>query len=87
MTCLTFSPQGNLLAVGHANGDLVFWEFRRMAWESVKTLKDAHVNPIVQVGSLAPGNLLHPCERDRVDRQSGQYAPHCNDSGDVQPLL
>ena len=54
MTCLTFSPHGNLLAVGHANGDLVFWEFRRMAWESVKTLKDAHVNPIVQVSSLAP---------------------------------
>lgn len=49
MTCLTFSIQGSLLLVGHADGDLGFWEFRKAGWECVKTIKDVHVHPVVQV--------------------------------------
>lgn len=49
VTCLAFSLQGSILSAGHANGDFNIWEFRRVAWECVKSLKDAHTSPIVQV--------------------------------------
>lgn len=38
--------QGNLLLAGHANGDIVFWEFKRTGWETVKAFKDAHSHPV-----------------------------------------
>ena len=38
--------QGNLLLAGHANGDVVFWEFKRSGWETVKAFKDAHTSPV-----------------------------------------
>ena len=31
--------QGSILAVGFEDGDVAFWEFRRTAWECVKTIK------------------------------------------------
>ncbi|KAK9804391.1 hypothetical protein WJX72_010740 [[Myrmecia] bisecta] len=49
VSCLAFSPQGNLLVVGHADGDVAFWEFRRSAWEPAKIIKDAHVTAVVAV--------------------------------------
>lgn len=49
VTCLAFSTQGNILLVGGADGTLNFWEFRKAGWEVVKTLKDLHDQPIVQV--------------------------------------
>ena len=33
--------QGSLLLAGYENGDVVFWELRRTAWEAVKSIKGA----------------------------------------------
>lgn len=52
VSCVAFSMQGSILMVGHANGDLHFWEFRRTAWECVKTIRDAHTSPVVQVPAI-----------------------------------
>lgn len=41
VSALGFSPAGNLLGVGHANGDVAFWELRHSGWECVKTVKGA----------------------------------------------
>ena len=38
---MAFGPMGTLLAVGHANGDVAFWELKRSGWECVKALKGA----------------------------------------------
>ena len=60
VTSLAFSLQGSILIAGHANGDLNIWEFRRVAWECVKSLKDAHTAPIVQVSICLAGSFyLH----------------------------
>ena len=48
VTSLAFSLQGSILVAGHASGDVNFWEFRRVAWECVKSVQDVHVSPIVQ---------------------------------------
>jgi len=45
VTALAFGPVGNLLAVGHANGDVAFWELKRAGWECVKALKGARTKP------------------------------------------
>lgn len=42
VSALTFSPLGNILAVGHANGDIAFWELRRAGWECGKLVKGQH---------------------------------------------
>ena len=39
VSALAFSPLGNILAVGHANGDIAFWELRRSGWECGKVVK------------------------------------------------
>ena len=39
VSALGFSPAGNLLGVGHANGDVAFWELKRTGWECVKAVK------------------------------------------------
>jgi len=39
VSALAFSPLGNILAVGHANGDIAFWELRRSGWECGKLVK------------------------------------------------
>lgn len=52
VTCLAFSMQGSILLAGHASGDLHLWEFRRIAWECVKSIRDAHTSPVVQARSL-----------------------------------
>lgn len=39
VSALGFSPAGNLLGVGHANGDVAFWELKRSGWECAKTVK------------------------------------------------
>lgn len=39
VSALAFSPLGNLLGVGHANGDVAFWELKRTGWECAKTVK------------------------------------------------
>ncbi len=52
VTSLAFSLQGSILVVGHASGDINFWEFRRVAWECVKSIQDVHVSPVVQVHTL-----------------------------------
>ena len=39
VSALAFSPLGNVLAVGHANGDIAFWELRRAGWECGKVVK------------------------------------------------
>lgn len=39
VSALAFSPLGNILAVGHANGDIAFWELRRAGWECGKLVK------------------------------------------------
>ena len=31
--------QGSILLVGHANGDVNFWELKRAAWECVKPIR------------------------------------------------
>ena len=31
--------QGSMLLVGYSNGEVIFWELRRAAWEVVKTVK------------------------------------------------
>ena len=49
VSCLEFSSSAHLLIVGHENGDVNFWEQKQNAWESVKTLRDAHVSKIIQV--------------------------------------
>ena len=41
VTALGFSPLGNLVGVGHANGDVAFWELKRSGWELAKTVKGA----------------------------------------------
>jgi hypothetical protein len=41
VSALGFSPAGNLLGVGHANGDVAFWELRHSGWDCVKTVKGA----------------------------------------------
>ncbi len=52
---MAFGPMGNLLAVGHANGDVAFWELKRTGWECVKALKGKSLLPacrLSQNGSL-----------------------------------
>ncbi len=41
VSALGFSPLGNILGVGHANGDVAFWELKRSGWECAKTVKGA----------------------------------------------
>lgn len=41
VTALAFSPLGNLLLAGHADGDVAFWELKRAGWECAKTVKGA----------------------------------------------
>ena len=41
VSCLSFSGNGMLLLSGHANGDVIIWEWHRMAWQNVKHLKGA----------------------------------------------
>lgn len=41
VTALGFSCSGNLLGVGHANGDIAFWELKRSGWECAKAVKSA----------------------------------------------
>ena len=48
--------QGNLLLVGHATGDVVFWEFKRTGWETVKAFKDAHNSPVTSA-TFVEGNI------------------------------
>ena len=38
---LAFSRTGTLLLAGHASGDVVFWEWHRTVWQSVKHVKGA----------------------------------------------
>ena len=38
---LAFSRTGTLLLAGHAGGDVVFWEWHRTVWQSVKHVKGA----------------------------------------------
>lgn len=33
--------QGNLLMVGHANGDVALWELKKQGWDLAKTIKGA----------------------------------------------
>ena len=33
---MAFSPQGSMLAVGHADGDIAFWELRRGGFECIR---------------------------------------------------
>ena len=47
--------QGNLLLVGHANGDVSFWEFKRTGWEAVKAFKDAHAGPVTSATFVEGG--------------------------------
>lgn len=42
VSALAFSPLGNLLLAGHADGDVAFWELKRTGWECAKTVKGAH---------------------------------------------
>ena len=53
--------QGSILVAGHASGDVNFWEFRRVAWECVKSVQDVHVLPIVQARFV---NFLPICAVD-----------------------
>ena len=47
VTALAFSPAGTLLAAGHADGDVSFWELRgRAGWACVRAVRDAHVSPV-----------------------------------------
>ena len=61
VTALAFSPTGTLLAAGHADGDVSFWELRgRAGWECVRAVRDAHVSPVsalawVEVPGAAAG--------------------------------
>lgn len=64
VTCVAFSPQGQLLAAGHANGDLDFWEARRGAWELVKSVRDAHAAAILQVCHQHRSSCLHVLMRN-----------------------
>ena len=49
VSTMAFSPLGNILAVGHANGDIAFWELRRAGWECGKLVKGQwSLNPHVQ---------------------------------------
>lgn len=41
VTALAFHSAGALLLAAHANGDVVFWEWRRTAWEPAKAIKGA----------------------------------------------
>ena len=41
VTAIGFSPLGNLVGMGHANGDVAFWELKRSGWELAKTVKGA----------------------------------------------
>jgi hypothetical protein len=45
VTALGFAPSGNLLGVGHANGDVAFWELKRSGWECAKAVKGALLFP------------------------------------------
>ncbi|KAK9840784.1 hypothetical protein WJX81_004448 [Elliptochloris bilobata] len=53
VTAMAFGPMGNLLAVGHANGDVAFWELKRTGWECVKALKEAHVTAVSAAAFVA----------------------------------
>jgi len=73
VTALAFGPVGNLLAVGHANGDVAFWELKRAGWECVKALKGARSRPSLDL-ALAWSGPAPP-------RAGAAYAPlrrrHC----------
>ncbi|CAL8466179.1 g5715 [Coccomyxa elongata] len=56
VSALGFSPLGNILGVGHANGDVAFWELKRSGWECAKTVKEAHVTAVVGCAFLEGGN-------------------------------
>lgn len=51
VTALDFHSAGALLLAAHANGDVVFWEWRRTAWEPAKVIKGAAPSDRLQ----APG--------------------------------
>eukprot|EP00884_Botryococcus_braunii_P022622 jgi/Botrbrau1/9043/Bobra.0376s0020.2 len=68
VTCLAFSPMGNLLMVGHANGDVALWELKKQGWEIAKTIKDAHVTAVIQCAFLEgqAGGALTADSRGRL---------------------
>lgn len=55
VTALAFGPMGNLLAAGHANGDVAFWELKRAGWECVRALREAHVTAVSAAAFVAGG--------------------------------
>ncbi len=36
VSAMAFSPQGSMLVVGHADGDIAFWELRRGGFECTR---------------------------------------------------
>ncbi len=46
VSALAFSLQGSMLAVGHADGDIAFWELRRGGFECIRR---------------SSGDLIRPC--------------------------
>ena len=44
--------------VGHANGEIVLWEFKRTGWEAVKALKDAHTAMVTSAAFLESSSQL-----------------------------
>lgn len=50
--------QGNILLVGHANGEINLWEFKRTGWEGVKAIKDAHTGAVTTAAFLESSSQL-----------------------------
>ena len=50
--------QGNILLVGHANGEVNLWEFKRSGWEGVKGMKDAHGSAVTAAAFLESSSQL-----------------------------
>ena len=58
VTALAFHSAGGVLLAAHANGDVVFWEWRRSAWEAAKALKGVSFQDAQLASCNAPPRAL-----------------------------
>lgn len=62
VTALAFNGQGGMLLAGHANGNVVLWEWHRTAWDPVKSIRGEAAGGCLYLPRLHVGHFSRASE-------------------------